>query len=500
MTYTSLVFLCFVFGVWFLHAISPKKIRWVVLLAASLAFYCICDLAAGVWIVLCTCVTFFGGRLAYGQKNRTLKKIALAATLLSVFGLLAFFKFAGFAAKIFPEALGAFSEGLLLPLGISFYIFQSAGYVIDLYRGKYAPEKNIARYALFVSFFPQIVQGPIGRYDRLAPQLFSGEGPNADSYRHGIQLVVWGLFKKMIIADRAALLVDGVFSSPEYHGGIMAAAAAAFYCVQIYCDFSGGIDISRGVAEGLGVKLDKNFEQPLFAVSVSDFWRRWHMSLGTWMRDYLFYPISLSRFFGKFGRSMRKVLGVRVGKMVPSLAATFVVFFTIGIWHGGAWKYILFGLWNGVLLTSSMFAEPLFAKMRKLLGMDDKSRFWHGFRIARTLLTVGVGRILTRARNIAEALIMFKNIFTSPKGEHIVAGVFMDFGLSLEDYIVIAGAFAVLIVADLIEERGTPVRRFIEGRRPAVQIGIIVLALFVLVYYGAYRAGFINAQFLYAGF
>ena len=499
MTYTSPAFLCYVFGVWVLHALSPKKFRWVTLLLASIAFYCMCDLAAGVWLVLCTCATFFGGRLVHGQKG-ALKKIALAATLVSVFGLLSVFKFAGFAAKLLPGVFGAFSAGLLLPLGISFYIFQSAGYVIDLYRGKYAPEKNIAKYALFVSFFPQIVQGPIGRYDRLAPQLLSGEGPNADSYRHGIQLVLWGLFKKMILADRAAVVVDAVFASPEAHGGIVSAAAAALYCVQIYCDFSGGIDISRGVAEGLGVKLDKNFEQPLFAVSVGDFWRRWHMSLGGWMRDYLFYPISLSRFFGKFGKSMRKLLGARVGKLVPSLCATFIVFFTIGIWHGGAWKYIVFGLWNGILLTSAMFAEPWFAKMRKALNIRDKSAFWHGFRIARTLVVVGAGRIITRANNTTAALIVLKNIFTSPKSSQVLAGAFMGFGLSGEDYLVMAGAFAVLLAADIIEECGVPVRRFISRCPPVLQVGMIAFALFVLLYWGAYRSGYMDVRFLYAGF
>ncbi|MCL1794941.1 MAG: MBOAT family protein [Oscillospiraceae bacterium] len=500
MTYTSPAFLCFVFGAWILHAAFPKKFRWAVLLAVSLAFYSICDLRAGIWLVLCTLATFFGGWLVYGQKNKTLKKVLLAATLLSVFGLLFVFKFAGFAANLLPSLLGGFSKGLLLPLGISFYIFQSAGYVIDLYRKKYAPEKNIAKYALFVSFFPQIIQGPIGRYDRLAPQLFSGEKPGADSYRHGIQLVLWGLFKKMIIADRAALIVEGVFKAPELHGGIVSAAAAAFYCIQIYCDFSGGIDISRGVAEGFGISLDKNFEQPLFAVSVQDFWRRWHITLGSWMRDYLFYPLSLSRRFGKLGRSMRKLLGVRLGKMIPSLFATFIVFFVIGIWHGGAWKYIIFGLWNGLLLSSAMFAEPLFAKMRKAAKVSDKSKFWHGFRIVRTLLIVGAGRILTRANNTSEALIMLKNIFTSPKSSHVIAGAFMNFGLSAQDYIVMAGAFAVLVISDIIEERGIPVRHFIEKRSPVLQVLAIVFALFALLYFGAYRDGYISPQFVYAGF
>lgn len=529
MKYTSPVFMFFVAGVWILYNVMPRKLRWTVLLAASIAFYCICDLRAAVWLVLCTAVTFSGGILIHklhdkkdnkkdsniskdknNKKSLRLKKITLAITLLSVFGLLSVFKFGDFAARLLlpqnwieSNTFKTFSAGLILPLGISFYIFQSAGYLIDIYRAKYEPQKNIAKYALFVSFFPQIVQGPIGRYDRLAPQLLSGKRPDADDYRYGIQLILWGLFKKMIIADRVSLLVDSVFKSPESHGGIISAAAAVFYCVQIYCDFSGGIDISRGVAEGLGIRLDKNFEQPLFATSVSDFWRRWHITLGSWMRDYLFYPLSLSRLFGKFGKLMRRAFGARTGKLIPSLTATFIVFFMIGIWHGGAWKYIIFGLWNGVLITASMFAEPFFVKIRAKLNIKDGSKFWHIFSIFRTLLIVGTGRILTRANNTSEALIMLKNIFTSPKSSHVINGAFMNFGLTAEDYIIIAAAFAVLLIADIIAENsgnGISVRHFIERRSPVLQVLMIIITLGVLIYYGAYREGYIAAQFLYAGF
>ena len=498
MTYTSPVFLCFVLGVWLLYAVMPGKLRWTVLLFASVAFYCICDLDTAVWLVACIFVTFFGGKIIYKIKDKRLKKLALAIVLLSVFGLLAVFKFAGFAAKLIPAVFGIFEAGLILPLGISFYIFQSAGYVIDLYRGKYEPEKNIAKYALFVSFFPQIIQGPIGRYDRLAPQFFSGSKPNADAYRYGVQLVLWGLFKKMIIADRAAAIVDIVFKSPEQYGGIVTAAAAVFYCVQIYCDFSGGIDISRGIAEGMGIKLDKNFEQPFFATSVADFWRRWHMTLGSWMRDYLFYPLSLSKIFGRFGRFMRKIFGVRTGKIIPSLIATFMVFFSIGIWHGGQWKYVVFGVWNGVLITGAMFAEPLFAKMKKTCKVKEDGKGWHIFRILRTLFIVGAGRILTRANNTSEALIMLRNIFTSPKSSAVLNGAFLKFGLTTEDYIIMGIAFMILLFADILEENGVSVRHFIERRQPVLQVLLVVATVAVLIFYGAYREG--ARSFIYQRF
>ena len=500
MRFASLLFFVFVAGVWLLHRLTPAKFRWVILLVASIAFYCLNDIRGGIWLVLCTLITFFGAKLVSKQKERRPKRIILAAVLISMFGLLFIFKFAGFAARLLPQVFGPLSGGLLLPLGISYFIFQSAGYVIDIYRGKYEPESNIARYGLFVSFFPQIIQGPIGRYDRLAPGLFSGEKPGVDSYRHGIQLIIWGLFKKMILADRVGVLVATVFSSPESHGGIVTAIAAAFYCVQMYCEFSGGIDISRGIAEGFGVRLDKNFEQPLFATSVSDFWRRWHITLGSWMRDYLFYPLSLSRLFGKFGKRMRKVFGVRIGKLIPSLTATFIVFFVIGVWHGGQWKYIGFGLWNGTLITAAMFMEPYFAKMRQALKIKENSKLFHTFRILRTLIIVGLGRILTRANNVTAALIMVKHIFTSPKSSHILNGALMQLGLTGTDYIIIAVSFLVLLTADIMEENNLRVREFIARRHAVLQVIFLAVSLISVVFFGVYRSGYVPAQFLYAGF
>ncbi|MCL1835251.1 MAG: MBOAT family protein [Oscillospiraceae bacterium] len=497
MLFASPGFLLFVVCVWLVHALTPRALRWIVLLAASAAFYAFCGFFAAVWLVFCTVITYAGALLLHKQEPGKKKKATLAVVLLMVFGLLSIFKFAGFAAQLLPSILGRFSGGLLLPLGISFYIFQSAGYLIDVYRGKHEPQRNIAKYALFVSFFPQIVQGPIGRYDSLSPQLLAGERPTADSYRNGIQLIMWGLFKKLILADRAAVLVSSVFSDPSAHGGVVSVAAAALYCVQLYCDFSGGIDITRGVAEGLGISLDQNFAQPFFAISVQDFWRRWHITLGSWMRDYVFYPLSLSQLFGRFGRSMRKVFGTRIGKLIPTLLASFIVFFVIGIWHGGSWKYIIFGFWNGMLITGAMLAKPLFEGARNALRIKEDGKLLYVIRLLRTLIIIGAGRILTRSDNVTGALIMFKKIFTSPKTSEVAAGAFTKLGLTNEDYIVMAAAFAVLIICDIMEERGLKARSFIERRHPALQVLLMVAAIAVLLYYGAFSRGYISAQFIY---
>ncbi len=236
------------------------------------------------------------------ERLKTVKKWIVALVALGNFGLLFFFKYWNFSAeainKLLPNGNLPVFE-LILPLGISFYMFQSIGYVIDVYRKKYPPEKNILKFALFVSFFPQMVQGPISRFDSLGKQLYRGNSFSYDSLKAGIELTLCGYLKKLLIADRAAILVNSVFQHySEYDGGIIL-IGVVFYCIQLYCDFSGGIDITRGVAKMFGIELVENFKRPIFATSLSDFWRRWHISLGTWMKDYLFYPLSLSKPFIK---------------------------------------------------------------------------------------------------------------------------------------------------------------------------------------------------------
>lgn len=204
-----------------------------------------------------------------------------------------------------------------MPLGLSYFIFQSVGYVIDVYRGKLSAQKNPLKYGLFVSFFPQMVQGPISRYDQLAPQLLSQRSLDWRDLKLGIQLCLWGYFKKLVIADRAAVLVNAVITENCPYGGAIIASGILFYCIQLYCDFSGGIDITRGVARMFGIDMAENFRRPIFAMSLTEYWRRWHITLGAWMRDYVFYPLSLSKTFGKLSRWARTHIKGTGGKILP---------------------------------------------------------------------------------------------------------------------------------------------------------------------------------------
>ena len=326
MAFTSLYFLIFVAAVTGCYYAVPQKSRWIVLLAASYVFYLISSPKTFIFILFTTVVTFFGGRyigrlntehkeyleahkselsrddkkeLKAAVKKRKRKMVFLV--LLADFGVLAALKYFRYYIEILAQAYGGvqLDLGVLIPLGISFYTFQSAAYIIDLYRSKIEADSSLPRFALFLSFFPQIVQGPIARYDQLAGQLYEGHRFSYTDFTHGMQLILWGFFKKLVIADRVAVLVSQVFDNyGDYHGAIVFIALLG-YSVQIYADFSGGIDIARGVAGMMGIEMSHNFMRPYFSDSISEFWRRWHMSLSFWCRDYIFYPISLSKFFGK---------------------------------------------------------------------------------------------------------------------------------------------------------------------------------------------------------
>ena len=253
---------------------------------------------------------------------------------------------------------------LLLPLGISFYTFQSAGYIIDVYRDKYECCNNIFKFALFVSFFPQIMQGPIGRYDRLSPQFNEPHYFSLENTEYGLQLMLWGFFKKIVIADRIGVVADKVFLHPYDYNGIFVIVGVLAYCLQLYADFSGGMDVVSGAAELYGIKLDKNFRQPFFSKSISEFWRRWHITLGTWMKDYVFYPFSLSKKMMKFSKLMKKHFGTFAGKTLPICLADLLIFFLVGVWHGAAWNFVAWGLYYGIILIIEKYIlSPVLDKL-----------------------------------------------------------------------------------------------------------------------------------------
>lgn len=524
MAFTSLSFLTLVGAALVVYYLVPPGRQWLVLLGTSLVFYWV---GGGVTVgyVLYTAATVYAAGLALGWLNdkkrsaapeekkavaercKRYRRLVVLWVCLLNFGLLYFLKYWNFTAGLLQPLADRLWSGaqiplshLLLPLGLSFFMFQSVGYVIDVYRDKHKPQRSFLKLLLFVSFFPQMVQGPISRYHQLAPQLLEGRKLDCDKLKYGIQLALWGYFKKLVIADRAAVLVATVMNDPWSYGGAVQAAGVFFYCIQLYGDFSGGIDITRGVAEMFGIDMAENFRRPLFASSLTDFWRRWHITLGGWMRDYLFYPISLSKPFGRLGKYTRKHIGGTLGKIIPTSLATFLIYFVIGVWHGANWRYIAYGFWNGALITAALLLTPQFEGMKRALHIDDKARWYKVFQVVRTCLLVFLGRYITRAPRLLTAVWMVKETFLNPQLPDLWNGTLLTLGLTAFDLAVVLAGMAVVVGVEWYQERGGHVRLALEKQNFFIQWLAIAVPLAVLFCLGVLRGDYISSGFIYQQF
>jgi D-alanyl-lipoteichoic acid acyltransferase DltB (MBOAT superfamily) len=459
-----------------------------VLLAASYAFYWLVGGWRAVAVISVTalgvyCCGIWAAKLRESGADKRIRRLPIAVGLVLSFGIMALFKFgAGF--------------GIVAITGISFYTFQAAGYLIDVYRGKAGAERNPLRFMLFVSFFPQLIQGPISRHSSVAEDLYAGHGFDWERARSGVKRIIWGYFLKLVIADRAAVLVNAVFSDYYSYGGAVILVSVLVYSVQIYADFAGGTGIALGIAEIVGVRLPENFRQPFFARSVTDFWRRWHITLGAWLKDYLFYPLALCKPLGRLGKLTRRVFGNRVGKIIPTSIATFAVYLVVGLWHGSSLKFVAFGLINGFVISLSLYCEPLIASLRGRTGVSGERGIGAVWAVVRTLGIVVFARYFSRAGSLMSALRMLKRtVFEFRLGE-LLGGVWTGFGLVLADYWVLIAAVSMLFIHDAIAERGGLKK---EPNR-AVQFAGMLVVLAALTVFGIYREGYVAAQFVYAQF
>lgn len=355
MLFNSFEFLLFFPVVLVLYYLIPHKYRWLFLLLSSYYFYMAHTPELVLLLITSTVVDYFCG-LQMERAGPVRKKLLLSLSVLVNIGILIAFKYLAFFISAFEDLFSFFDlsltekrkttgynfDNILLPVGISFYTFQTLSYTIDMYRGKIKAERHLGKFALYVSFFPQLVAGPIERANRLLPQLKKHIVPNVENIKTGIIYMAWGFFLKLVVSDRIGIYVDQVFIDPEQHRGLPALLGAVLFGYQIYYDFSAYTAIAIGAAKTMGVELIHNFNRPFFSTSIAQFWARWHISLTQWIRDYLYKPLR-----GK--NKSRRALSI------------LAVFFVIGLWHGANWTFIVWGLLNGVFLT----IEVVTAKSRK---------------------------------------------------------------------------------------------------------------------------------------
>ncbi|MCM1243443.1 MAG: MBOAT family protein [Roseburia sp.] len=479
MIYISLGFYIFVGIALIFYYVFPMKIRWCLLLAANMAFYLLfCK--TGCWILLGTILVSYAAALMLTKCHGNGKKLLFTGALLFV--ILPWFIGRG-GNFIWHELMGQGAYSLIVPLGISFYTMQIIAYLTDVYRGDISPQKNLAKYALFITFFPQIIQGPIPRYQQLGEQLFCGHAFDEDKFTRGFYQIIWGFFLKLVVADKAAVIVNTVFDNyPAYSGGYIW-LASVLYSIQLYTDFLACTTLARGVSLLFGIELTKNFERPYFAVSIKDFWRRWHISLSSWLRDYIYIPLG----------------GNRKGKlrMYLNLLAAFLV---SGIWHGAGLKYIVWGGMHGAYQIAGGLLNGFKEKAYAGLKIRPDSKGKRLLEQAGTFLLVNFAWILFRADTLRTGISMIKHMFSEFNPWIFFNDRIFTLGLEWKEMLALFLALTLLYAVEKKQENGISVSECVLHQRLVVRWLICMAGICAIVIFGTYGVGFQAQNFIYGGF
>lgn len=438
MSFSSLTFIVFVIIVFIGYYILPKKTQWLWLLIVSYIFYTWSTPYFVLFLVFSTMTTwafslYIGdvnekqikylnsepGKLLsrddkkkYKMSQTNKKKLILLVCLICNIGILVFLKYTNLFIYMIDRLGATVSplDWLILPLGISFYTFQSIGYSIDIYRDVARPQKNLLRYALYVSYFPQICQGPIGQYNELSVQLYKSHDFDYSSFVHGIERVLFGLFKKLVIANRIAIFVNPIYQDIYSYSGLVIAFATFMYAFQLYADFSGYMDIAIGVSECLGIKLSENFQTPYFSRSIAEFWRRWHITLGTWFRNYLYYPILRSGWCSKIGKYFSDKGYKKFAQILTTVIGLAITWVLIGMWHGASFHYVVYGIYHGFFIVTSVIFSDLYIKTKTKLHINENNKIWNIFQILRTFIIVCFSYIFFKSTSMSVVFTIIKKI------------------------------------------------------------------------------------------
>ena len=528
MSFTSFQFIGFFVLMLVPYYFMPKKLQWVWLLVGSYVFYLWSVPEFAFFLLFSTVTTYLFplqiGKIntkqtewlkkngegltreekkSYKQAGDRNKKLLVFLCLLCNLGFLALVKYMGTLVGIFNSVGANISiDWLIFPLGISFYTFQSVGYAIDVYRGAEEPQKNFFKYALYVSFFPQICQGPIGRYSSLAPQLYKPHKFDYDGFVYGLQRMLLGFFKKLVIANRITIVVDYFYGSVGKYSGVALAFATFMYAIQLYADFSGYMDIAIGAGKCFGIKLDKNFEQPYFSRSIAEFWRRWHITLGSWFRDYLYYPVLRSSWCSKLGKNISKSGNKKLAQMITTALALSITWLAIGVWHGSKLTFLFYGIYHGLFIVLDIVLSDKYAKAKKRFNICEEMRLWKAFQTLRTFFIVCVGYVLFRSDSITDAITPFGNFVIKPVISS--SSLFLElkegvFALPPIQYIILFAALLPILLMEIYSFRKGDFTSWFAKRPTFFRWGCLYITFLATIFIGT--TGSVGASsFLYFKF
>ncbi len=503
MLFNSLNFMVFFPIVVLIYFLFPHKIRYIWLLFTSYFFYMCWNPTYALLLLASTLISYFSALMLEGtkilfkgdsdqeaRKRKVAMDIVVAFSFVTNLGILFFFKYFEFAVSSINVILGNMHVQLIqpgfdiiLPVGISFYIFQALSYTMDVYRGEVEVEKNVFRYAVFVSFFPQLVAGPIERSTNLLHQFRERKYFDYLRIRDGILLMLWGLFQKIVLADRIAVLVDQVFDYYSYYSGLYMVVAAVLFAFQVYCDFAGYSNIAIGTAQVMGFDLMKNFDCPYFSRSVTEFWRRWHISLSTWFRDYLYIPLGGNRKGKK-----RKYINLMI------------VFLCSGLWHGANWTYVIWGGLNGLYQVIGQITKGLKKRINDCLGIKQEVFSAHFLQMIITFILIDFAWIFFRAPSLEDAIGYIGRMFSEFNPWILFDGSLYNLGLSQIEFKIGIFAIVLLLLVDILHYKHFEIRKFLGEQQVWFRWCIYVVAVCILLIFGTYGSEYDASQFIYFQF
>ncbi|KKP37427.1 alginate O-acetyltransferase [Candidatus Peregrinibacteria bacterium RIFOXYC2_FULL_33_13] len=481
MAFNSISFLFFFPLVVSLYFIIPHKFRWIILLLSSYYFYMSWNPDLIILIIITTLISYATAIQIYKTKNKKRKKLLLIFSIIINLGILFTFKYFNFfseALKIllqnFSIKLDPITLKLVIPIGISFYTFQTLSYTIDVYRGNFKPEKHPGIFAVYISFFPQLVAGPIERAKNLLPQFFEKHYFDYKKATDGLKLMLWGFFKKIVIADRLAMIVNTIYENPSGYNSIALITATIFFAFQIYCDFSGYSDIAIGAAQVMGFNLMDNFKRPYFSRSINEFWKRWHISLSTWFKDYVYIPLG----------------GNKVNK-IRRYFNLLTVFLISGLWHGAKWTFVIWGLLHGLYLILELILKPIKNKIMEFMRLTKLPKLMAFMEICFTFILINIAWIFFRANNLPDAIYIIKNIFTEMNFN--INGI--NIGVGWTELIMAIGVILFMEFIHLIEEHKS-IREFLDSKPKALRWSIYLIIIYMILIFGVFeKSEFIYFQF-----
>jgi len=507
---SPLFFAIFLPSVAILYQIMPKKYRWAVLLVADYGFFFVWSKILLLYNVATTFMTYLFARKLSSMKKapegtdrKVFKKRKHRILVLSVLlnlAVLAVLKYTNFIGSSVMELFGGTFTALKIavPIGISYYTLQCISYLSDVSNKKIEAENNYFKLALYTSFFPTILEGPITRFGDMAENLFAGHSITPENLSQGYERIIWGLFKKMIIADHLAPVVTSIFTKHTDNGGLCL-IGAVFCTIQLYMDFAGTIDIAIGTGKIFGITITENFRQPFFAKNAGDFWRRWHITLGTFFRDYIFYPVSLSRPVQNWTRKLNASGHKSAARYLGPAIALLFVWLANGFWHGPYWTYVLYGVYYYFFMIFEMFTEKPFEAWCGRHHLDINGWQVRTFRFIKLFFIVIFGEMFFRAATFADGWKMFSNIFVNFNWKGCIS-ILPNLGMNKWEYLMVSMAFVVVIIISVLKEKHYPIRAKFEKLPTAARWAVLYSLIFAIILFGAYGPGYDAVAMMYAGF